>query len=123
MNIASIFRPTQVATIPSYTGSEIANAARNFSKELTSVKNTAMDKGNKTSKMYAKTEAYANKLVKSAEKGNLKATLKNVMKLNQHSTQLFDATSSPFTREGIHKANNERLHIVQTLLNNKLSLN
>ncbi|WP_261423535.1 hypothetical protein [Serratia quinivorans] len=71
--------------------------------------------------MFQKTENYAGKLAKSAEKGNIKDTMKNVIKLQKHSDALFFATGSPFTRRAI-AAEAERSNIVSALLNNELSL-
>lgn len=122
MNISSLFRSTPVAKLPSYTSSEVSHSARKFINNLKGIKNTAETKGSKVSSMYHKTENYASKLVKSAEKGSIKDTLKNVSKLQKHSDNLFFATGSPFTRSAIDAAKAERANIATALLNNKLSL-
>lgn len=122
MNISSLFRSTPVANPPSYTSSEISHSANKFIDNLKSIKNTAETKGSKVLSMYQKTENYAGKLVKSAEKGNVKDTLKNVKKLQKHSDALFSATGSPFTRSAITAAKAERSNIASALLNNKFSL-
>lgn len=122
MHISSLFRSTPVAKLPSYTSSEISHSAKKFINDLKGVKNTAETKGSKVSCMYQKTENYASKLVKSAEKGSIKDTLKNVSKLQKHSGALFCATGNPFTRSAIAAAKAERSNIASALLNNKLSL-
>ena len=122
MNISSLFRSTPVAKLPSYTSSEISHSAKKFINSLKGIKNTAETKGSKVSSMYQKTENYASKLVKSAEKGNIKDTLKNVSKLQKHSDDLFFITGNPFTRSAIAAAKVERSNIASALLNNKLSL-
>ncbi|MFP2240543.1 hypothetical protein ACLEX4_18740 [Pseudescherichia vulneris] len=122
MNISGLFRSIPVAKLPSYTSSEVRHSAKNFINELKGIKNTAETKGSKVSSMYQKTENYAAKLAKSADKGNIKDTLKNVSKLEKHSEALFSATGSPFTRSAIVAAREERLNIYSLLANNKLSL-
>lgn len=122
MNISSLFRSTPVAKLPSYTSSEVSHSAKKFINALRGVKNTAETKGCKVSNMYQKTENYATKLAKSAEKGNIKDTLKNISKLQKHSDDLFSATGNPFTRSAIAAAKMERSNIASALLNNKLSL-
>lgn len=122
MNISSPSCSTPVQKLPSYTSSEISHSAKKFINELKGVKNTAESKGSKVSYMYQKTEYYAGKLAKSAEKGNIKDTLKNVSKLQKHSDALFSITGNPFTRSAIAAAKVERSNIASALLNNKLSL-
>ena len=122
MNILSLFRSAPVAKLPSYTSSEISNSAKKFINELQSIRNTAETKGSKVSSMFHKTEHYADKLANSAEKGNIKDTLKYVGKLHKHSDNLFSATGSPFTRSAITAAKVERSNIASELLRNKLGL-
>lgn len=122
MNIFSLFRSTPVARLPFYTSSEISHSANKFINNLKGIKNTAETKGSKVSSMYQKTEKHADKLVKSAEKGNIKDTLKNVRKLQKNSDALFSATGSPFTRSAITAAKAERSNIASALLNNNFSL-
>lgn len=122
MNISSLFRSAPVAKLPSYTSSEVVNSAKKFINDLKCVRNTAENKGSKVSNMYQKTENYAKKLAVSAEKGNIKHTLKNAGKLQKHSDNLFSAVGSPFTRSAIANAKAERANIASKLLENKLSL-
>lgn len=122
MSISSLFRSTPVAKLPSYTSSEISHSVKEFINHLKGIKNTAETKGGKISSMYRKTEKYAGKLVRSAERGNIKGTLKNVSKLQKHSDDLFSATGNPFTRSAITAAKAERSNIASVLWNNKLSL-
>lgn len=122
MNITNIFRSAPISKLPSYTSSEICHSAKKFINALKGVKNTAETKGRKVSNMYKKTESYASELAKSAEKGNIKDTMKNARKLQLHSEALFCETGSPFTRSAIAAAKVERSNIASALLNNKLSL-
>ncbi|MFP2469037.1 hypothetical protein ACLEUK_13080 [Pseudescherichia vulneris] len=122
MNIASLFRSAPVAKLPSYTSSEVRHSAKKFINDLIGIKNTAETKGSKVSSMYQKTENYANKLAKSADKGNFKDMLKNVSKLEKHSEALFSATGSSFTRDAIAAAREDRLNIYSLLANNKRSV-
>lgn len=122
MNILRLFCSAPVAKLPSDTSLEISHSAKKFINELQSIRNTAETKGSKVSSMYYKTEHYAGKLANSAEKGNIKDTLKYVGKLQKHSDDLFSATGSPFTRSAITAAKVERSNIASELLRNKLSL-
>lgn len=122
MNISSLFCFRPVANLPSYTSSQISHSAKEFIKVLQGVRNTAENKGSKVSSMYQKTEEYAGKLVKSAEKGKIKDTLKNVRKLEKHSDALFSATANPATRSAITAAKAEQSNIASALWESKFSL-
>lgn len=122
MSIFSFFRSAPVAKPPSYTSSEVSHSAKKFINALRRLKNTAETKGSNVSNMYQKTEYYASNLAKSAEKGNIKDTLKNISKLKKHSDDLFSATGNPFNGSAIVAAKVEQSNIASALLKNKLSL-
>ncbi|WP_157798216.1 hypothetical protein [Aeromonas cavernicola] len=125
MNISSIFRifgSTSVVKTSSCTSAEITHSAKQFLKALKGVKNTAESRGSKIYSMYQKTESDAHRLIKNAQKGNVKKTLENVRQLKKHSDILFYTTSNPFNRDFIATAKAERSNIASALMNNKLSL-
>lgn len=122
MNILNLFRSAPVQKLSSYTSSEVSHHAKKFIAALKGVENAAEAKGQKTFKMYQKTEDYAKNLVKRAEKGNTQKTLRNVHKLREHSNNLFNVTSNPFNRSAISTANIARHNISEALLKNKLNL-
>jgi len=122
MKICNLFRSRVAVNPPSYTSSQIGHHAKTFINSLKGIKNTAELRGSKIYGMYKKTETYAAKLAKSAEKGNIRDTAKNLTKLHQHSDELFSALYSPFTSPAIQTAKVERLKISTVLWDNKLSL-
>ncbi|MGL5585619.1 MAG: hypothetical protein ACRDDD_09320 [Plesiomonas sp.] len=123
MKIASFFRFMPVAKPSSNTRSEVSKRVKDFTDSLQGVKNTAEAKGHKVSKMYEKTEYYANKLTKSTEKRKINDILSNVSKLQKHSKNLFDITGSPLTRSAIDAAKEQRSNVILTVFKDSITHN
>ncbi|MBN3265589.1 hypothetical protein [Pectobacterium brasiliense] len=112
MNIFSLFCSAPVAKLPSYTRSGISYSAKEFINKLECVKDAGGERGRKVSYMYEKTESYARKIAKSAEKGNIKDTRKNIEKFKKHSNDLFSAAKNPSAKSVIAAAGVERDNIL-----------
>ncbi len=114
MNIFRLFSSTPVQNLASNASQEMTQSARKFISSLNTVKNMVGDKGNKVSSQYKKTENDAKELAKNATKGNLKGMLKNVKKLEEHSSSLFSAIGNPFNRQEIAYAKQQRENLIAT---------
>lgn len=104
MNIFDFFRPTQTGNISQETKDNIKNYTSKLIRSLNSIVNVVESKGDNIIGMHDKAESYARKLTKSARKGDLNASLENVLKLNKHSEQFFKCAGNVFTREDIRNA-------------------
>ncbi|MBV8045273.1 hypothetical protein [Pluralibacter sp.] len=114
MKIPNFFRPAQVGNISQETKDNIEKSTSKLIQSLNRIGNVVEPKGSKIMGMHDKAESYARQLAKSANKGNLNATLKNVLKLDKHSEKFFNCAGSPFTREDIHNARavNQKLTVL-----------
>lgn len=54
--------------------------------------------------MYNKTERYANKLIRHAEKNKFNAAYKDVIKLNKCAMQLLNAVNNIYNKDAINSA-------------------